>query len=269
MPIKHPALYAAVYARSIQALNELETWKPKGSRRVFRSGNTADAGRAGADKYRTIYQSSTNDDYRWTGPRPPGAAPSHKPAAGGLYTSLDMNDALLGEFAQYAFRTTIDEDVRRQLNGHMPRLTASTFQPALGAKRIFEYEFPSGIAIADVALNSNAGRQFLAALGADDSVNSSLAAAHYDSVPTAYVASDDHSLPRAIAQAIRDGAPGYRGLRVTSARSEAGTSFGEETGNNIVFFGADGLLILDLRPVREISFKPGSNGRMRDEISPL
>jgi hypothetical protein len=154
-----------------------------------------------------------------------------------------------------------------------PALYAAVYAPSLeaafAAKRIFEYEFPAGIAIADVVLNSNAGRQFLASLGADDSVKSALAAAHYDSVPSAYVAGDDHSLPRAIAQAIRDRTPGYRGLRVTSARSEAGTTFGEETGNNIVLFGADGLLILDLRPVREISFKPGSNGRMRDEISAL
>ena len=43
--------------------------------------------------------------------------------------------------------------------------------------------------------------------------------------------------------------------------SDAGLTTGDGTGHNVVFFGADGEKILDLRPIQEIAFVRQRNGR--------
>ena len=268
MPITHPALYQAVYARMRDLLGQVTSCNPHGRARVYRSGDAADAGRAGADKYRTVYRSSVNDSYRWTGPRPPGVTTA-KPAVGGVYTSLGLNDALLGEFSFYAFHTTLDEDVRRKLDGQAPLMTAANFPPALAAKRIFEYEFPIALRIADLSLSGQGGRDLLRQVGSAPAVKAALHAAGYGSGQAAYVASGDHSLPRAMSQAVRDLLPGYRGIKVTSARADAAMSFREEGADNVIFFGADGQLIDDLRPVREISFDHQPNGTLKERVAKI
>jgi hypothetical protein len=268
MSVRHPALYAAVYAGMQRALHQVAHWQRSGPTLVFRTGDVADAGARGADKYRTVYRSSTNDDYRWTGPRPSGARHA-KAAVGGLYTSLDLSDALLGELTHYALGTTIDADVRRQLDGRAPVLTASTFQPAMARKRIFEYECPAGVLLADLSLGSSGGRHLIASLEAEPSVRAALRAARYPTARSAYVANADHSFPRAVSQAIWDMLPAFHGLRVTSARSETGTSFGDDTGDNVVFFGPDGALIGDLRPTREFAFVQQGSGPMKTVITSI
>lgn len=268
MPIRHPALYHAVYARMRDLLGQVTAWNPQGRTRVYRVGNAADAGRAGADKYRTVYLSSVNDDYRWTGPRPAGTA-SPKPAAGGLYTALGMNDALLGEFAHYALGTTLDQDVQRTLDGVAPVMTSANFPPAIASKRIFEYEYPASLRIADLSLTGHGGRRLLRELEAAPAVRAALQAAGFGTAQNAYVANGDGSLPRAMGQALRDHMPGYVAIKVTSARAEAATTLGEEEGDNLVFFGADGQLISALRPVREISFVRQPNGKLRDQVAAI
>lgn len=268
MPITHPALYHAVYARTKAALAHVSSWSSRGRTRVFRVGDAADAGRAGADKYRTVYRSSVNDSYRWTGPRPAGVT-STKPAVGGVYTTLGINDALLGEFTYYAFHTTLDTDVKRVLDGRAPRLTAATFPATLARKRIFEYEFPIALRIADLSLSSRVGRALLQAVESDPTVKAALHASGHGTARSAYLASGDHSLPRAMSQAIRDCLPGYRGIRVTSVRANAALRMQDDEGDNIVFFGPDGVLLHDLRPVREISFEPQPNGKVRDVVAAI
>lgn len=44
MPIRHPALYSAVYACLQNAVSQISTRSPNGRNRVFRSGSFADAG---------------------------------------------------------------------------------------------------------------------------------------------------------------------------------------------------------------------------------
>lgn len=268
MPIKHPALYEAVHARMQHVVKHVESWNPRGRTRVFRCGDAADAGRAGADKYRTVFRSSINDNYRWTGPRPPSMKAA-SPAVGGVYTSLGLNDALLGEVAFYAFHTTLDQDVRRTLDGGPPVLTAANFPPKLATKRIFEYEFPLALRIADLSLTGRAGRDLLRAVAAGPTVRAALARAGYHDARLAYLATDDHSLPRAMAQGIRDFMPGWRGIKVTSVRAEAALQLHEEEGDNVVFFGPDGALLGELRPVREIAFDLQANGRLKDRVGAL
>ena len=106
-------------------VSHVQTRRVNGTARVFRIVDAVHSGRTGADMFRKPYQSSTNDNNRWTGPRPK-ATPGGKPAASGMYTALGFNDALLGEFAYYAFHTTLDDDVRRQLDGMPTQLTAAT-----------------------------------------------------------------------------------------------------------------------------------------------
>ncbi len=268
MPIAHPQLYDAVYARMRDLLTAVVTRRSGGKNRVFRSGDAIAAGRAGADKYRTVFRSSTNDDYRWTGPRPKPVAGS-KPAAGGVYTSLGLNDALLGEFTFYAFKTTLDQDVQRRLDGLPTMLTSGTFPVALATKRIFEYEFPDALRIADLSLSSGAGTELLRGIGSSPTVQSALKAAGYRTGRDAYLASDDHSLPRAMAQVVRDFLPGYLAIRVSSVRASAAVKMHDDEGDNIVFFGPDGSLITELTPKREIAFQPQPNGTLKDVISPL
>jgi hypothetical protein len=265
MPINHPALYDTVYARMQNVLGNVLTRSTNGRNRVYRSGNATDAGRIGADKYRTVFKSSTNDSYRWTGPRPAGVT-SVKPAAGGVYTSLGLNDALLGEFAFYAFGTTLDADVRRQLDGVPTVLTPSTFPATLATKRIFEYEFPVTLRIADLSLSGRGGRELLRAVESDAAVKAQLHAAGYGNARAAYLSSADHSLPRAIGQCVHDFLPGYRAIRISSARADSAVQMRDDEGDNIVFFGSDGTTLNDLRPVREISFIPAANGKFRDVI---
>jgi hypothetical protein len=265
MAIVFPALYDAVYARMRTALGSVVTRNTNGRSRVYRSGNATDAGRLGADKYRTVFRSSTNDHYRWTGPRPPGRVNS-KPAAGGVYTSLGMNDALLGEFAFYAFGTTLDEDVQAKLDGRPTKLTPATFPATLATKRIFEYEFSVTVRIADLSLSGRGGRELLRALDADPAVKAQLQASGYGNAREAYTASADGSLPRAMGQAVRDFMPGYGAIWISSARADAAVKMRDDEGDNIVFFGRDGALLNELRPIREISFVAAAGGRYRDVI---
>ncbi len=265
MPIRHPDLYEAVYLRMRDLLSSVSSRSFSGAPRVHRSGDAMDTGRAGADKYRTVYRSSTNDEYRWTGPRPPVATlhRSGKPGAGGVYTSLGMNDALLGELTFYAFRTTLDLDVQRQLDGQPTTLTCTTFPAMLVTKRIFEYGVPVATPIADLSLSSSAGRALLGAIASDSRVKRALADARFATARDAYLSSDDHSLPRAMAQVVRDYLPGYLAIWVSSARAEAAVSLQDQEGDNIVFFGPDGALLSALTPLSEISFVRQPNGTYR------
>ena len=268
MPIVHPSLYMAVYARMQTALAHVLARSTHGRTKVYRSGNAVDAGRMGADKYRTPYKSSTNDGYRWTGPRPPGVV-NLKPAAGGVYTSIGLNDALLGEFAFYAFGTTLDEDVQRRLDGKSTMLTSATFPATLAAKRIFEYEFSGALRIADLSLTGTGGRRLLRLLDHDAGVKAALKTATFANAEAAYVASHDNSLPRAMSQAVRDMLPGYDAVWVTSARADSAREMRDIEGDNIVFYGPDGMVISALRPVREISFTMLPNGKYKDVINTL
>ncbi|BAH37082.1 MAG TPA: hypothetical protein DGD08_16925 [Gemmatimonas aurantiaca] len=266
MPIKHREVYEAVYLCLRDHLSSVGTRAVQGAPRVYRSGDAADQGRLGADKYRTVFRSSTNDHYRWTGPRPTPCAipvPPGKPAAGGVYTSLGMNDALLGELTFYAFKTTLDLDVERQLNGQATTLTSATFPAMVATKRIFEYTFPVATQIADLSLSSNAGRALLRILGNDAKVKKALNGARFTTAREAYLASDDNSLPRAMGQVVRDFLPGYQAIWVSSVRAGAAVSMREEDGDNLVFFGPDGAQLNLLTPVREIGFTLQPNGTYR------
>ncbi len=247
-------------------------WKPTEGTRVFRAVRpSSDAGvttgRAGADKYRTVWKSTAND-YRWTGPRPPIPATLSadlnrivvtRPPVGGINTALSLNDAALGEFTWYAtenseLRTAFDEDVRRVASGKSPSLKANDFQSALSESRVFEYAVSAGITIADLSLSSNAGRALLDSLIHEihsssrdhgrlenqrlDALRSAIKAAGYVSPEAAYTSRDDYSFCRALHQSVRDLLPGCRGVRVTSVRSDAGTRFWESSGDNLILFGA-------------------------------
>jgi len=268
MPILHPKLYDAVYATLQRQVASLPMRRPTRAPRVFRAGQALDAGRTGADKYRTVHESSINDGYRWTGPRPHPVA-SAKPAAGGVYTSIGFNDALLGELSYYAFGTTLDEDVQRKLAGKPTTLTARTFPLKLSQKRIFEYEFPQALAIADLSLSSQAGRELLDSLDRAPLVRTALQGAHYASARDAYLASKDHSLPRAMAQLVRDVLPGIRAIWVSSARAGAAVQLQDMEGDNLVFFGPDGTVLSDLRPLREIWFERQADGTFKDVSAPM
>ncbi|WP_337170227.1 hypothetical protein [Gemmatimonas aurantiaca] len=271
MPIKHPDVYEAVYLRMRDLLSTISSRTVPGASRVYRSGGAVDKGRAGADKYRTVYRSSVNDEYRWTGPRPASSvsAAKGKPGAGGVYTSLGMNDALLGELTFYAFQTTLDLDVQRQLDGQPTTLTSTTFPAMLATKRIFEYTFPVATQIADLSLSSNAGRSLLRAIGSDPRVKKALTGARYTTPREAYLASHDHSLPRAMAQVVRDFLPGYQAIWVSSARAGSAVSMQDQEGDNIVFFGPDGATLNLLTPVREIGFALQPNGTYRHTVQAI
>jgi hypothetical protein len=268
MPILYPALYDAVYARMRDLVSQVQTRRVNGTARVFRIVDAVHSGRTGADMFRKPYQSSANDNNRWTGPRPK-AAPGGKPAASGVYTALGFNDALLGEFAYYAFHTTLDDDVRRQLDGMPTQLTSATFPMQLATKRVFVYEFPAGTRIADLSLTGQGGQALLRALGATPAVRDALQAATYASARDAYVADGDHSLPRAMAQLVCDVLPGYRVLWVSSARAEAAVSMADSQGDNLIFLGPDGVEIPLLKPVQEIWFRKASNGTYVHEVQAL
>ncbi len=259
MPILHPDLYDAVYARMRDLVSLVQTRRVHGTARVFRIVDAAHAGRAGAEMFRKPYQSSTNDSNRWTGPRPT-IKPTGKPPASGVYTALGFNDALLGEFAYYAFHTTLDDDVRRQLDGKPTQLTAATFPMQLATKRVFVYEFPAATRIADLSLTGQGGQALLRAIGAAPTVRAALQAAKYASTHDAYATNGDHSLPRAMAQLVCDVLPGYRVLWVSSARADAAVSMADSQGDNLIFLGPDGVEISLLKPVQEIWFRKGSNG---------
>ena len=223
MPIAHPGLYDAVYSalRGMQAEIPLKALPP--ALHVFRSGDADDAGPAGAEKYRTVYKSSTNDAYRWTGPRVQARVVDKTPAAG-VYTSLGFNDALLGEFAFAAFDTSLDADVRRRV-ANIPKnpvvLDPSTFSPALATKRIFEYAVTPSLLFVDFSLSGRAGREFIRSLDALPAVAAELRAAGFHNTRSAYCASKDHSVPRAMGQAVRDFLPRCRVMRVSSVRAQS------------------------------------------------
>jgi hypothetical protein len=268
MPILHPDLYDAVYATLHRQMASLPMRRPGGTPRVYRAGPAVHAGRAGADRFRTVYQSSTNDGNRWTGPRPRPVT-SGKPAAGGIYTSIGFNDALIGEFSFYAFGTTLDEDVQRRVAGKATTLSAATFSLKLSERRIFEYEYPQGLPMVDFSLSSRAGQELLHALDRAPIVRLALQGARYPSARDAYLASADHSLPRAMAQLVRDVLPGVRAIWVSSARAGSAVQLQDQEGDNLVFFGADGAIVSELRPVREIWFERQPNGSFKDVSAPL
>ena len=268
MPITYPALYDAVYTTLRNELATLPMQRHRGRSQVYRVGSVSDAGRAGADRYRTVYQSSTNDAYRWTGPRPPTVA-AGRPGAGGIYTAIGFNDALLGEFAHYAFGTTLDEDVQRKLSGNPTTLASRTFSPALAQKRVFVYAYSPAVPIADLSLSNPAVRDLLARLDRAPAVRAALQTARYQSTREAYLASSEHSVPRAMAQLVRDALPGVRALRVSSARAGAALQLHDEEADNLLFFGTDGMLVADLQPVREIWFERMPNGTWRDRTATL
>lgn len=271
MPIQYPALYAAVYRRMQDLTSKVVTRSARGRNRVFRSGDATDAGMAGADRYRTVFESNIKD-HRWTGPRPRGVT-SPKPVAEGVYTSLGLNDALLGEFAFYAFGTTLDDDVKRKLQGTPTTLVSSTFPATLATKRIFEYEFSNATRIADLSLSGSDGRELLAAVELAPAVRTALQTAGYPSARAAYVFTHkdpvkrDYSLPRAMAQAVRDLLPGYMAIWVSSAQASGAVQMNDIEGDNIVFFGPDRQIVHELKPVREISFDLLPSGRTRDVIN--
>ena len=236
--------------------------------RVFRIGAFSDAGRVGADKYRTVFNSSVNDTNRWTGPRPRHVT-SSKTAAGGVYTALGFNDALLGEFSFYAFSTTLDEDVTRMLAGKPTTLDPATFSPTLATKRIFGYAVAPSLSFADFSLNSRPGVGFLRSLDSAGQVALALRAAGFHHTRGAYLASGDHSLPRAMAQVVRDVLPGCRAMRVTSVRAQSAVAMHDEQADNFVFFGADGALLTDLTPIRETWFRKLPNGKFEGMSAPL
>lgn len=268
MPIGHPGLYDAVYAAMLGMQAEIPLARMAPGTRVYRIGAAAPAGRIGADRYRTVFESSINDTNRWTGPRPRHIT-SAKPAAGGVYTALGFNDALLGEFAFYAFNTTLDEDVSRVLAGKPTMLDPATFGPTLATKRIFEYAVTPSISFVDFSLNTRPGVGFLRSLDSAAQVVLALRTAGFHNARGAYLASGDHSLSRAMAQVVRDVLPGCKAMRVSSARAHAAVEMRDTQGDNYVFFGVDGALLPDLTPVRETWFKKASNGKFEGVSAPL
>lgn len=266
MPISHPALYDAVHARMRDLLVHIQARTGHGRQLVYRAADATFTGRRGADDLRTPFRSSTNDNNRWTGPRT-RTATTARPAAGGVYTSLGMNDALLGEVAFYAFSTTLDEDVQRQLDGKPTVLTAATFSPTLAGKRIFEYGFNPGLRIADLSLSGSGGRALLRALESEATVRAALRTAGYASATAAYLANGDHSVPRAMSQAVFDYSTGFQAIWVTSARADAARALHDDEGDNIVFFGPDGIPINALVPKREISFVISPRGAVRHVVA--
>ena len=299
--IKDAALYWATYARMRDTLRHVSIWKPAKTTRLFRavrpkSGTQVTTGRAGADKYRTVYESTTND-YRWTGPRPP-TPPSlspelrrllARPAVGGLNLAVGLNDATLGEFVWYATagskQTTFDDDARRRAAGQTTTLTTTTFTAALAVSRVFEYALPAGLPIADLSLGTSGGQAILDALITDiagalgqpsaaektrvDALLAGFKRNGYVSPKNAYTASGDYSFCRALSQAVRDFMPGCRGVRVTSVRADAGAVFGEFSGDNVILFGDDGAMIRDLRPVHEFMFIRQHGAPMQTVKTPL
>lgn len=269
MPILHPKLYEAVYARVGNVLNSVTSRSARSRNHVYRGGDfrdVKDTGLAGADKFRTVRESSTDDGNRWTGPRAHGVT-KPKPAAGGIYTSLGLADAWLGEFAFYAFGTTVDEDVQRMLRGEPTLLSPATFPAAFATKRLFEYEFPVSLRIADLSLSGQGGRELLRAIETDAFVKAQLTRAGYGNVRQAYLANLDHTLPRAISHAVRDLMPGYQAIWVSSARAGSAVQMRDDEGDNIVFYGADHSKIEYLRPVREIAFAQLPNGKYKEGVT--
>ena len=268
MPIAHPGVYDAVYDAMLGMQAQIPIARMAPGTRVFRIGGVADVGRIGADKYRTVFNSSTNNDNRWTGPRPRHIL-SPKPAAAGVYTALGFNDALLGEFAFYAFSTTLDEDVSKMLAGQATTLAPATFGATLATKRIFEYSVAPSLQYADFSLNTRPGTGFLRSLDSASQVALALRAAGFHDARGAYVASGDHSLPRAMAQVVRDVLPGCRAIRVSSARAQAANEMRDTQGDNFVFFGPDGALITDLTPIKETWFRKSASGKFEGVSAPL
>ena len=284
MPIQHPSLYDAVYARmqSIRTNLSVGTWK--GKNRVYRTAPTKYAGRIGADEYRKPWNSSAKDN-RWTGPRP-APVTSSNPAASGVYTSVGISDALLGELTFYdpllranycealglrpgtELSPTLDEDVARELADKKPKqrslLTPQNFPAALAARRIFEYEFPIALPIADLSLTSGRGRELLRNVSADACVRAELRKAGYRDATQAYLANFDNSLPRALSQAIRDLRPEVSAIWVTSARADEARAARDIEGDNIVFYGTDSTPIQALKPIQEISFVPQPDGKLKE-----
>jgi hypothetical protein len=278
VPINNPDLYDAVYACVRNSLSHVQTRRAAAPARVYRIVDASNPGAIGAEMYRKPFKSSTNDANRWTGPRPPSsptspaprpAAVNAKPGPSGVYTALGLNDALLGEFAHYAFGTTLDDDVNRQLDGQSTRLTSTTFPAMLARKRIFVYEFPMATPIADLSLSGRAGLDLLALLDRTRMVTAALRAARYSSARDAYLSDSDHSLCRAMAQVVRDALPGYQAIWVSSARAGAAVSLRDSQGDNLVFFGPDGAAIDALKPVQDVSFVLAPNGTYRHVVTAL
>ena len=313
--IRTPALYWATYARMFDLIRHVGVWRPPVGTRVLRAARDTRCGRRlSVEECRTPHRSATTDN-RWTGPRPAPlmtggtagpadeppptvaariadilARPGDKPPATGVYTALDLNDALLGEVTWYAVpdrdrRVSFDNSVRRRLAGKTSPLDAPTFHAALAATEIVEFEVAGGVTFADLSMASDAGQALVRGLWEDldgsvqrgggaaeaariAAVRAALGAAGFESPVHAYRAQRNYSVARAMGQAIRDLFPKCGGIRVTSARSEAGLGFGEATGDNLVFFGSDREPVRALVPHRMTTFERRTGGRIESRVSP-
>ncbi len=169
----------------------------------------------------------TKDSNRLTGiaPNLPGLS-SVTVMRGGLYTSEDVA-ALLAELNHYA-----DAALPRDRFGKAP--VVDVVQP----KAFFKMQATRELLLVDLDTSSAGCVRFFAEVQQQPGVSNALATLGYRSLLDAVAHASDYSAARALGLGLASN-PEIDGLRITSARGFSTADVTDETGNNLVLFGAD------------------------------